>query len=244
MKKFNMEKNIFIVIPSYKEGENIRLLLKKIFTHLSHARVIIIDDSPESEHDEMKRVMEKIKNAEVVWRNKKSGRGSAVMDGFRIGLEKYKYNLFFELDADLSHDPKEFDTFLKKQQSTHADLVIGSRYLPQSKIINWPAKRLILSKVINKTLNMLLGLGITDYTNGFRLYNKRAVKFLLDNPPKEKGFITLSETAYLLKKSGHLITEVPITFTDRKHGKSSAGVREFLGSLRAVVRIRLTSYSE
>lgn len=239
MKKLNMEKNIAVTIPSYKEKENIHLLLKKIFTHLPHAQVIIVDDSPESEYDEMKRVMEKIKNAEVVWRNKKSGRGSAVMDGFRIGLEKYKCNLFFELDADLSHDPKGFDTFLKKQQSTHADLVIGSRYLPQSKVINWPARRLIASRIINRILNMLLCLGITDYTNGFRLYSKEAVKFLLKNPPKEKGFITLSETAYMLKKSGYLLTEVPITFTDRKHGTSSAGIKEFFGSLRGVVRIRL-----
>lgn len=234
-------RDILVVIPSYKETNNIPKLLKNIFSSLPNASVIIVDDSPEIEHTLFKKEVSAFPHTKIIWRKKKSGRGSAVIEGFRVGCKERNYHLFFELDADLSHDPKDFEKFIKKHQITNADLIIGSRYLPQSKIINWPVRRLILSKIINKTLSILFGLGITDYTNGFRLYSKKAVKFLLDNPPKEKGFITLSETAYVLKKRGYLLAEVPITFTDRKHGTSSAGVREFVESLRAVVRMLLTS---
>lgn len=124
--------------------------------------------------------------------------------------------------------------------SSKTDLVIGSRYLNKSRITKWPLKRLILSKIINFFINKWLGLKLSDYTNGFRLYNRKAVEFLTKVPLKEKGFIALSEIAYRLKKNNFKISEVPIVFTDRTYGKSSAGLKEFVASLIGIVRIKFT----
>ena len=167
------------------------------------------------------------------------GRGSAVMVGLKEMLKIKQIEYFFEMDADLAHDPKDFEKFLIDIKSKKSDLVIGSRYLDGSKIIKWPLKRLILSKIINYSINFWLGIKLSDYTNGFRLCKRKAVKFLAKTKLTEKGFIALSEIAYKLKNNGFKISEVPINFTDRAYGKSSAGIKEFSSALIGIIRIKM-----
>lgn len=236
-----MRKNeVYIIIPAYKETENIPTLLKKIFQQLPETKVIIVDDSPQEENKKLKRAVPyKNKQVRIICRSKKLGRGSAVIMGLKEALKYKKLQYFFEMDADLAHDPKDFDKFLRKREE--ADLIIGSRYLSGSKIINWPAWRFILSRiVINTFLKFWLDLHLSDYTNGFRLYNRKAAEFIIKANLRETGFISLSETAYKLKKAGFKISEVPISFTDRKYGKSNAGIRELIKSLIGAIRIRMS----
>lgn len=234
-----MTQNIGIIIPSYNETANIRILTKRIFFYLPQAKIIVVDDSSSKENKRLKQ--ETIfKNIAVISRLKKLGRGSAVIIGFREMLKNKNINYFFEMDADLAHDPKDFQKFLTSMTSNKSALVIGSRYLSKSRIIKWPIKRLILSKIINFFINIWLGLKLSDYTNGFRLYNRKAIEFLTKIHLKEKGFISLSEIAYRLKKNNFKIDEVPIIFTDRAHGKSSANFKEFISSLIGIIRIRIS----
>lgn len=235
-----------VVIPSFNETKNIFLLTKKIFLFLPGATIIIVDDSKTQENKRLKKILgsdSKLRNKNIVLisRFKKLGRGSAVIAGFEEMLKIKNIKYFFEMDADLAHDPKDFDKFLKVMELKNADLVIGSRYLKKSKIIKWPLKRLILSKIINNFINIWLGLKISDYTNGFRLYNRRSVEFLTKIKLNEKGFIALSEIAFKLKKNNFKIAEVPINFTDRTYGKSSAGPKEFISALIGIVRIKMSN---
>ena len=232
-----MNQNIAVIIPTYKETKNIPLLLDNIFGVLPKITVIFVDDSPQQYANELKLLIESRKEKIIVLsRLKKLGRGSAVIAGFKEALKNKKIKYIFEMDADLAHDPKEFTRFL---QAIHAaDLVIGSRYRTRSTIIKWPMRRLILSKIINRFLSTLLGLNLTDYTNGFRLYNRKAVEYITSVRVNSTGFIVLSEIAYKLKKAGFIIKEVPISFTDRKYGKSNADIKEHLSSLLEVFRIR------
>jgi dolichol-phosphate mannosyltransferase len=143
----------------------------------------------------------------------------------------------FEMDADTSHDAKDLTKLLKKKKS--ADMIIGSRYVPGSKIVNWPKKRLYMSKLINSILlNLLFHIGIHDYTNGYRLYNRKTAEYLLGITLHEKGFLLLSESAYKLKRAGFTMQEVPITFTDRKYGASSVRSRDMLIALYGAFKIR------
>jgi dolichol-phosphate mannosyltransferase len=215
------------------------VLVEKIKKHLPQTTIIIVDDS---RTDIFKKTKNALKNKGVllIHRNKKSGRGSAVIEGFKKGFKKTKLLYFFEMDADLSHDPADFSKFKKKLKAQRVNLIVGSRYAQASKIKNWPLYRLTLSRIINFSLNFLLNLGLTDYTNGFRLYDREAVKFLISAKLNEKGFIMLSETAYKLKNNGFTISEVPITFTDRTHGKSSVDAKELLSSLLGALRIRFS----
>lgn len=236
--------NIAIIIPSYNESANITILVKKITLSLPRAYILIIDDSNLEENSKLQAILkgsskETIGRVKIISRFKKLGRGSAVLLGFKGMLGNKSILYFFEMDADLAHDPQDFAKFLDAVQVTNADIVIGSRYLSNSKITKWPLWRLVLSRLINFSISLWLDLKLSDYTNGFRLYNRKAVEFLTTIHLREKGFISLSEIAFRLKGNKFKIVEIPISFTDRKHGKSSANGREFMSALIGLIRIRV-----
>jgi len=234
-----MDKSTAVIIPTYNEVENIGILLKKIFHTLPQCHVFIVDDSNASENKKLHHLVdEKFNNVEIISRQSKKGRGGAVLAGFREALKNKKIDYFFEMDADLAHDPGEFYKFL--DMSTSSDVVIGSRYLENSHIKSWPMRRLILSKLINAFLTLWLGLKLSDYTNGYRLYTRKAVEFLIKQNLRETGFIALSEISYRLKHAGFHIAEVPISFTDRIYGKSSAGLFEHMNAFLGALRIRFS----
>ncbi|OGG10120.1 hypothetical protein A2154_00135 [Candidatus Gottesmanbacteria bacterium RBG_16_43_7] len=233
--------DLSIIIPAYFESENLQILLAKICAEFPKAFICIVDDSDFKERKKLERLAQTLKNNRLnfIFRYVKSGRGSAVIDGLTYMLKTYNTYYYVEMDADLAHDVRD----IKKMQlkARDADLVIGSRYLPGSRITDWPVRRLIQSRIINAGLNLWLGLNISDYTNGLRLYRRQAVRYLVSIRLREKGFIALSEIAYKLSKQGFTLTEVAVTFTDRKFGQSNANFSELLASLVGAIRIRLRS---
>lgn len=241
MKEIYKLKNILfaVIIPTYKELENIEVLVRKILTQYTYAKIFIVDDSPHEDNEKMQKILQKYKRKiNIISRYKKSGRGDAVLTGFREALEDKNINYFFEMDADLGHNPEEISSFLEKREN--ADVISGSRYLARSNISTWSKRRIIMSRIINWFLKMWLGLSLTDYTNGLRMYNRKSIEFLTNAQLKEKGFIALSESAYKLKKTGFTIIEIPISFTDRKHGQSNAGIKEHYSALIGAIRIRFS----
>ena len=171
-------KSIGIVIPAYKEAENILNLIKKIRKHL-YCLIIIVDDSPDLKTKEVI-IESKIKNLKYYNRGTKDGRGSAVIFGFRKLLKiKKDVNCLIEMDADMSHSPGELKRNIFYFYKKSFGLLIGSRYLPKSKIINWPLSRRILSKLSNKLAKFLLEAPVNDYTNGYRFYSKEAARTII-----------------------------------------------------------------
>jgi dolichol-phosphate mannosyltransferase len=232
-----MDKDVAIIIPSYNDAENIPLVVKGIRLVSPHAKIIVVDDSNEKQKKKLRSYVKKQKGVSLIEREGKGGRGSAVLDGFKAALLDKNIQYVFEMDADTSHSGKDLPKFYEKKKS--ADLVIGSRYLKASKVVNWPKKRLYQSMLINSVLlNLLFHLGIRDYTNGYRMYNRKAAEFLLRTTLHEKGFLLLSESAYKLKGAGYSLAEVPITFTDRKYGESSVQPKDMITSLYGAFKIR------
>lgn len=233
--------SLAFIIPSYNESQNLFSLVSRIRGIYTKSQIIIVDDSNAEEKIKIKKLLTRFsrdKNLTYVPRKKKLGRGNAVFAGFKLALKNKKITHVFEMDADLSHNPVEAEKFISKIKKSNHDLIIGSRYLTESKIIKWAKWRVIMSKVINKFLNILLNLHLTDYTNGYRLYNRKAVEFLCSINLQSNGFILLSETAYKLNRNGFKISEVPTTFAERKFGNSSMGNRELLSSLVHILLIR------
>ena len=232
-----MDNDIAIIIPSYNDAENIPLVVKGIRAVTPRAKVIIVDDSNEQQKRKLRTYAKKQKRLQVIERTGKLGRGSAVLDGFRKALLDKKIQYVFEMDADTSHSAKDLAKFLENKKS--ADLIVGSRYITGSKVVNWPKKRLFMSRLINSALlNLLFNLGIHDYTNGYRMYDRKAAEYLLGITLHETGFLLLSESAYKLKQAGFTMSEVPITFTDRKHGVSSVHATDMLVALFGAFRVR------
>ena len=147
-----MKNDIAVVIPSYNEVKNVSILIKGIDRELPGTKIVIVDDSLPEENEKLKGILKDKRNVILISRLKKGGRGSAVLDGFRVALKDKSIRYIFEMDSDLAHDPKEMKRFIQKKDEGKYDLIIGSRYLPGGKIINIAPNRTIMSRVINKFL--------------------------------------------------------------------------------------------
>ena len=182
---------IGFVLPCYNEYENIFILINQIKKIFKNSLIVIIDDSSS---DIIKNKIKNNKNIKYFKRNNKSGRGSAVLFGMKRILKEKNVNLIVEMDTDLSSDPKELKKNIKLFLKKKLDLLVMSRYKKKSKIINWPIRRRIFSYLSNKLAQFLLKVDISDYTMGYRIYSREAVKHVTKNCGKiGSGFIVLSE---------------------------------------------------
>ena len=232
-----MTKKLAIVIPTYKESANILKLVNEIAEIVTSTHIIIVDDSPDKK---TKVIIEKLdnKNISIINRYTKLGRGSAVLEGMREHL-KLDFEFLLEMDADFSHLPNEINSMLSMIKNENADLVIASRYLRNSKIVNWPLSRRIFSRLANKLCRKVVKLNIHDYTNGYRIYSKRAVTLTLNKCGKiGDGFIILSEIIAQLSSSDYKIIEKETIFINRLRGESSLSIKEVIGAAVGLYKIK------
>lgn len=219
-----------IVIPAYKEADNIAPLIQAIRKELPEAEIVVVDDSPdESTKDAVLKLNDPF--AMVVHRTTKGGRGSAVLEGIAILLKKGCTRIG-EMDADFSHPPSQLPALIKEASDRNLDLLVASRYLPTSRIENWPLGRRVFSIASNHLARFMLGIPICDYTNGYRLYSRRAGERIVETCGKlGKGFIALSEILVNVYCSGLTVGETPTIFTNRLRGESSVNYHEIKNAL-------------
>lgn len=230
-----------LIFPTYREFESVKILLSAIVPHLDSSDAVIICDDTGAEFEKIisKDISEIFdeSNCRVIFSfsNSKSGRGSAVFRGMKIAAETFtNLRYVLEADSDGSHRPQDIIQILRSEDS---DFKIGSRYLPESKIIGWPFSRKLFSSLLNKLIPRILKLDCTDATNGLRRYSFSCVEVLLEQGITNTGFIYLSEQAVILSNAKFPISETPISFVNRIHGESSVGVREICDSLLGIVSI-------
>lgn len=226
-----------IIIPTYNEVENIRSLIKEIFKHLPQVQIIVVDDSsPDGTAQEVKRLQTKNKKIHLISKHEKSGRGQAVIAGLDYAYHHLNSKLMVEMDADFSHRPQELpDLISAVDQSTVA---IGSRYMEGGAVKNWPFYRRWFSFISNNLLRLSIGLKLTDYTNGFRAYPREAVKELLKQELICRSYLTLTESALILKRAGFNLKEVPCVFPDRVRGRSNTGWKEIYDNFSELIKLR------
>ena len=226
-----------IIIPAYNEEKNLIKIIKKINKYVS-ALIIIVDDS---QNIKTKKLFKKRKkNILYFHRGKKMGRGSAVIYGLKKALKNKNIVNYIEMDADMSHRPSELKKNISIFNNENLDLLIASRYLNKSKIINWPISRRILSKLSNVLARFLLSVPISDYTNGFRIYSKRATKLVSSKCGKiGDGFIVLSEIIIQLDFKKYKISETHSVFVNRIRGESSVNSKLFMQSLIGLLNLFL-----
>jgi|LauGreDrversion4_2_1035121.scaffolds.fasta_scaffold604946_2 dolichol-phosphate mannosyltransferase len=226
-----------LVIAAFREFENLRTLLVELNQLLPvSVGIIIADDSGEDKELVIETIVREslkdIRSWLITFSNVKSGRGSAVLRGFKLSVRKFPHVRYFsECDADGSHRPVDICELVL---SSDSDFAIGSRYLPMSKIVGWPISRRIASRILNFVIPNALNIRTTDITNGLRRYSLRSAQLIMSNRQTNTGFIFLSEQAILLSKNGIEPVDIPITFIDRIHGTSSVGLNEIVDSIRGV----------
>lgn len=238
MKERKHRKVVAIIVPAYNEDTNIKELIEKIFKFLPDARIVVVDDSPNDlTLDKIRLLKQKYKHLEILSRKIKGGRGTAVIDGIKYAQKKYNPDMYIEMDADLSHDPSELPNIVS--ESDTQNVVLASRYLAKSQIVDWPITRRITSKLSNLLIGFILHLPLKDNTNGYRCYSKKAAVALSRSKFISKGYILLSESALILYKKGFKFKEVKSKFTNRKSGRSNATLTEFSVAVFDLFRIRL-----
>jgi dolichol-phosphate mannosyltransferase len=221
-----------IIVPTYNEAINLPHLVPRIRAVAPEARILVVDDgSP----DGTARVAAEL-GVEVLERTTKAGRGGAVLAGLLQAAKATDIDWFCEMDADLSHQPEELERLQAVAEG--ADMVVGSRYLPGARIDGWSWRRKVWSRLSNLMIRTVLGVPMTDFTNGYRLYSRRAVEHLAARRLRETGYISLSEWAYALHRAGLTIREVPTTFINRRLGTSNMSASEAVNALRGLIRMR------
>lgn len=227
---------ISIVIPTYNEADNIERLVRDLLDLHAAPDVLVVDDSSPDGTGEIADALaaEFPGRVSVVHRKAKDGRGGAVLAGLTRGLAG-GYDLLFEMDADFSHDPAEIPSFLDAIKRYY--FVIGSRYLPGSRIVDWPAVRTFFSRWANRYARFFLQIPITDYTNGYRCYRADALKKLDFDAIDGKGYIVLSEIAWQLYRAGLTVGEVPTVFVNRRRGESNLSLGEVFKAFTGVLRL-------
>src|SRR5713101_9227340 len=171
----------------------------------------------------------------VLHRAGKLGLGTAYIAGFKYAVE-HGYDAALEMDADFSHDPRYLPDFLKAIE--HADLVIGSRYIPGGGTPNWSFLRRFISGGGNIFARFMLGIPVQDCTAGFRCYRRQVLESIDLDTIQSQGYAFQVELAYRVYKHDYKIVETPIIFQDRRVGKSKMSRAIFLEGFNWVIRAR------
>ena len=207
-----------IIIPTYNELENLRPILKDIFSFAPQTDVLIVDDnSPDGTGKLADEISVENPHVHVLHRSGKLGLGTAYIAGFKYAIE-HDYDAAFEMDADFSHDPRYLPDFLKAIED--ADLVIGSRYIPGGDTPNWSFTRRMISGCGNIFARFMLGIPVHDCTAGYRCYRREVLESIDLDTIQSQGYAFQVELAYRVMRQGFKIVETPIVFMDRRVGKS------------------------
>jgi dolichol-phosphate mannosyltransferase len=122
------------------------------------------------------------------------------------------------MDADGSHQPEQLPQLLAALNG--ADGVIGSRWVPGGKLLNWPRSREVLSRAANVYTRVVLGLKIKDATGGYRAYRASALRAISLDTVESAGYCFQIDLTLRMVQAGLHIVEVPITFVERERGAS------------------------
>lgn len=226
-----------MIIPTYDEKENIRDILARVFELVPAFHVLVVDDgSPDGTGD----IVEEEKNTygdrlHLLRRAGKQGLGTAYIAGFKWALQR-GYRFIFEMDADFSHDPKDLVRLHAACSVEGVGMSVGSRYVRGGSVRDWTWDRVLLSFCASLYVRAVLWLGVRDTTAGFVCYRAEALRAVDLDAIRFIGYAFQIEMKYRVKRAGLRIVEVPITFVDRKKGRSkmSSGIfgEAFLGVMK------------
>ena len=224
-----------VVVPTYNERENLPLLLDGLLRH-ANVRVLVVDDgSPDgtgtiadewsARHPDRVRVMHRTQNR---------GLGRSYIDGLTRALDE-PVDLICQMDADLSHDPAQLPALIAG--ASQGDVVIGSRYVPGGRVVNWPLRRRLLSRFANTYVRTVTRLRARDCTSGYRCWRREALASLPLDRFISDGYSFLVEMLYVASRRGNRIVEVPITFVERRLGQSKLSRAVLIESAMAPWRL-------
>ena len=207
-----------MIVPTYNELESLPVIVAGIRSAEPTVHILVADDnSPDGTGEVADSLSSGDNNIHVLHRTAKAGLGAAYLDSFGWA-KKSGYDVVVEMDADGSHRPADLTKIL--DALTNNDVVLGSRWIKQGKVVNWAKSREILSRGGNLYTRMWLGIPLHDATGGFRAYRMSALDVMDINQVESQGYCFQVDMAWRAVKAGLRVTEVPITFVERELGES------------------------
>lgn len=232
-----MSRRVLVITPTYNERENLETFVRLLFASAPAVDVLVVDDaSPDGTGAIADALAAGDPRVHVLHRAGKLGLGTAYLQGFHWALD-HGYDVVFEMDTDLSHDPKYVPDFLRAIEAG-ADVVIGSRNIPGGGVEGWGPGRHVLSKGGSFYSRTILGIGVRDLTSGFKAFTRRALTHIDLEAVQSNGYSFQIELTYRALRRGMRVTEVPITFVDRRAGRSKMSRKIFLEAVAMVWKLR------
>ncbi len=209
---------VLVLVPTYNEYDSLPAIVNRLRHAVPDADILVLDDnSPDGTGELADKLALADSRLQVLHRAAKEGLGAAYLAGFAWGLAR-GYDALVEIDADGSHPPSVLPQMI--QAAAHADLVIGSRWVPGGSVQNWPRQRQALSRGANLYTRVLLGMQVRDATAGYRVYRSDALQALHLEDVASAGYCFQIDLTWRAAQAGMRIMEIPITFVEREVGVS------------------------
>ncbi len=221
-----------MVVPTYNEADNLAWIVDRLLRAVPHSDVLVVDDaSPDGTGRIADHLAAGDPRVSVVHRTEKAGLGAAYLHGFDVAL-RAGYDVVGEMDADGSHQPEQLHRLL--DALSHADLVIGSRWVPGGSVVNWSPFRKALSVGGNLYARLLLGIPVRDVTAGFRLFRATTLRAIDLRGVDSVGYCFQVDLTLRTVQAGLRVREVPIDFLERERGESKMNRSVATESLRRI----------
>lgn len=230
--------NVWVVIPTYNERDNIERLIREIFSlSIENLKVLIVDDaSPDGTGQVVESLRHNFSRLQVLHRSGKFGLARAYVAGFEFALARGAEYLV-QMDADFSHDPAVIPQLLAVVRNG-ADLALGSRYCAGGRIVNWNWPRRFVSSAGNWYARSVLAVHVADLTGGFKCFRRQALERIRPVLVRSTGYNFQIEMTYKALQCHLLVKEIPITFTERRLGRSKFSLGIIVESMLGVWRLR------
>lgn len=211
--------SVLVILPTYNERESLGEIVTRLHAVTPHADVLVIDDaSPDGTGELADRLAAADGRVSVLHRPGKLGLGTAYLEGFTWAAAR-GYRWVVEMDADGSHLPELLPKLLAAARAG-AGLVIGARWVTGGSVVGWPRHRRWISRTGTRVARALLHSRLHDITSGYRVFDSVWLARLSPEEVSAEGYGFQVEVAWGLERQGCPITEVPITFVERAHGRS------------------------
>ena len=225
-----------VIVPTYNERHNLPYLAEQLLA-LPGVHMMVVDDgSPDGTGETADALAASHRGRfEVVHRTGTRGLGRSYIEGMQRALLHTIAPLICQMDADLSHLPADLPRLL--DAASHADLVIGSRYIRGGRVVNWPRRRVWLSTFANHYVRGLTRVPVRDVTSGFRCWRRETLLRLPLAGLRSDGYAFQVEMTWHACAAGARIVEVPVTFVERRQGQSKLSGRVIVGSVFLPLRL-------
>ena len=207
-----------VIIPTFNEALNIESIVGRVLDAQPTAHVLVVDDNSPDGTGDIAKTLTSDERVRLMRRAGKEGLGLAYLAGFHWAIDQ-GFDVLVEMDADGSHQPEQLERLLAAVDDG-ADLVLGSRWVPGGKVVNWSWHRELLSRGGNLYARIVLGIPLKDATGGYRAFRRSTLEGLNLREVASQGYCFQVDLARRSVEAGFNVVEVPITFIERTRGES------------------------